>query len=484
MRIGIHKGLQHISAVFRSIIFIGISIQIVLGLFWMCSSFADFQEFGESYLYVEISKTLVCDEYTGILYPLLLGAARGVEWLLRIPYYMVMYPVQLFLALYAGCKFLNAVGVTRKYWQLWGGLGLLTIPMAMQSHMAILPQSFVGSLLLLQLSILIGYSKGKEEEGVKPLARMSLLWMLCALLLPEYLFLGGILPIWYLLSGLARDLRESRRRLWHKGLLILAFGGMAAGILNLTQVEGCYGKVHKSLSATLYSRIGWSSITDTLQEWPEGMLDIVGLEQARATAQGADNIARILGPALEEAVGEEGAKAYFRAAARQAWERDYRRILHEIAWDAAGYTMSPIVLQLQLTGRGYDSYSGSNYDIMRSNAPELTAAYVDYSCWWFAVGLGLTALMLCGRLLQLLPAGGETKAAKKASVWEYLKQSLGVMMPCAVVGGCVILWYTLSGGGMMDYKHSILIDYLWAAWLMALAAPGKERLENTADGSR
>lgn len=478
MRTGIHKGLQHILAVLRSMIFIGISIQIVLGLIWMCSAFPAFQEFGESYLYVEISKTLVCDEYTGILYPLLLGAARGVEWLLRIPYYMVMYPVQLFLALYAGCKFLNALGAPNKYWRLWGSLGLVTIPMAMQNHMAILPQSFVGSLLLLQLSILIYDSRGRGEKGLRPLAQMSLLWLLCALLLPEYLFLGGIIPFCCLARGLAKDRRESRRRLWHKALFILAFGGMAAGILNLTQVEGSYGRVHKSLSATLYSRIGWSSISDTLQRWPEGMLDIVGLERARATAQGADNIARILGPALEETVGEEGAKAYFRAAARQAWEYDYRRILHEIAWDAAGYTVSPIVLQLQLTGRGYDSYSGANYDIMRSNRPELTAAYVDYSCWWFAVGLGLMALWLCGCFLHVTLFGEQKSGGRKtASAWGYLQQPLGVLVPCAVLGGCVTLWYTMSGGGMMDYKNSILINYLWTAGLMALTLPGKDAFE-------
>ncbi|MGN1146526.1 MAG: hypothetical protein ACI4R5_08750, partial [Acetatifactor sp.] len=91
------KAATHILAVVSRVIFIGLSIQIVMGILWMLGSFTGIQQFGESNFYVEVSKTLLCDEYTGILYPVLLLFARGAEGLFRVPFFGVMYVLQLSL---------------------------------------------------------------------------------------------------------------------------------------------------------------------------------------------------------------------------------------------------------------------------------------------------------------------------------------------------------------------------------------------------
>ena len=72
------KAVGRISALLSRIIFIGMSIQIVLGIVWMCGNFLYFQDFGESAFYVSVSKNFFCDEYTGILYPVDLLLARGI----------------------------------------------------------------------------------------------------------------------------------------------------------------------------------------------------------------------------------------------------------------------------------------------------------------------------------------------------------------------------------------------------------------------
>lgn len=67
-------------------LFIGISVQIVLGICWMIRSFGIFPEFGDSYLWLAAAGTFVCDDYMGIGYPLFLMLAKGIEAVSSIPY--------------------------------------------------------------------------------------------------------------------------------------------------------------------------------------------------------------------------------------------------------------------------------------------------------------------------------------------------------------------------------------------------------------
>lgn len=60
------------------VIFIGFSVQIILGILWAFFAMPGFRSFQDSFFYLEVSDTLVWDEYTGILYPLLLRFLRGV----------------------------------------------------------------------------------------------------------------------------------------------------------------------------------------------------------------------------------------------------------------------------------------------------------------------------------------------------------------------------------------------------------------------
>ena len=79
-------------------LFIGISVQIVLGICWMIRSFGIFPEFGDSYLWLAAAGTFVCDDYMGIGYPLFLMLAKGIEAVSSIPYTFFVYTVQILFA--------------------------------------------------------------------------------------------------------------------------------------------------------------------------------------------------------------------------------------------------------------------------------------------------------------------------------------------------------------------------------------------------
>ena len=451
------KTVRQILAVLGRVIFIGLSVQIVLGILWLCLNFANLQEFGESIFYVQISKNFICDEYTGILYPVFLLLARGVEKLIRLPYYCVIYTVQILIAIYSGHAFLQRLKKTGKGMDIWSSLALLTIPMALQCHLAVLPYSLAGSFFLQEISFALDAVRRKEGIHAKQLVKITPFWLLCALLLPEYLYLGAVPVLLVFLCELVRCIPGLRKAMQYtvthlmlQVIVIAAFGGMIVGMNSLTQVKGYYGKVHNSVEAAFASRFGWSSLMDTYDSRPEELRAAVDRGKLMESAYYAENMARVFGPLIEEAVGEERAKELFMELAKDAWESNRRDILHEMAWDAAGYTLSPIVLQMQLTGRGYDAYSGRNYEIMRHNAPVLSGIYMDYSCWWFAAGLCITAVM------QVLYA----VCSRKIITWKNILSVMLVLLSC----GGLVVWYTMQGAGIMDYKNTIAVNCLWIVW--------------------
>ncbi len=124
------------------------------------------------------------------------------------------------------------------------------------------------------------------------------------------------------------------------------------------------------------------------------------------------------------------------------------------------------MLQLQLSGRGYDADSGANYEQMLIRHPLLAKQYVSYSCWWFFVSLAVSVLMFVCRLVQ-----GEGKNRKKV-----LRLCLA---PFLSLGGLMV-FYTLRGAGIADYKQTIVFAEIWV--ILALYGMRSEPLyEGTAE---
>ncbi len=135
-----------------------------------------------------------------------------------------------------------------------------------------------------------------------------------------------------------------------------------------------------------------------------------------------------------------------------------------------GYCASPVILQLQLSGDAYDSHSGRNYEIMRRSAPVLTKQYVNYGRW-FAAAAVLTALLLAARL-----AAGERPYGKREGLL-----SVAVLFSAA----CCVLWYTMQGAGIMDYKYTVLINQVWFLWSFKTSdVRGEDGSRNEGKGRR
>lgn len=455
------KAATHILAVVSRVIFIGLSIQIVMGILWLCGSFTGMQQFGESNFYVEVSKTLLCDEYTGVLYPVLLLLARAVEGLFSVPFFGAMYVLQLAFAGYAAHRFLQSVHKTGRFWDIWSSLAMVTVPMAMQCHMAILPYSLTSSCILMELSFAFE-AMGQEQPKAPQLLKAAVFWLPAALLMPEYLYLGALPIVFLLLYSAVRLMRSEKISILYNLILVCAFAGVILGAHSLSQVEGSYGKMHRSIPSAFVCRMAWTCLGETYAYWPEDLKACMDSETITECITYADNMVRVFGPTVELSVGAERAEELYREVAEAAWQVYCRKVKREIILDAAAYAVSPAALQLQLMGRAYESYSARNYEIMREGLPGLTKYYVNYNSWLFIVGLVLAAV---GQAVYILLS---LIRRKKVNV-----RSILCVFCCLIFGAGLVGWYTMQGAGIMDYKNSVPVTCLWTAWLILMTGKGK-----------
>lgn len=383
-----------IGAVIKRILFIGFSIQIILGIVWMCCNFVHVQDFPEpdTALY-------------GGLFQLLGGC---------VP---VIYLLQLAAAFGGGYFFLQSVAPAEKWLAVWRTLALLTFPFAMQCHLAVQPHSFVGTLFLLMLAFLIRGIRGK---------RLWWLGILCAALL-----IG--------MTGVAD--RDSRERLEAIGL------------------EG-----------VMASRLGWFALQNEFSNWPDELQEITK-DVYKEAALFPENMELLL-DAISDAVGNEKAREYYKTIAEYGWVNRLPVIIRQVGWDALGYTVSPIIVQLQLVGEAYDSYTGRNYENMREATPILTKHYVNYSSWWFGVSLTLS---LVGSVSVLIDSCRMRSVAEmvRAEKKRRRRNVLAVMVSIGLASVWVAV-FTLRGAGVMDYKWTIAVNQLWIVWAVLLVEKKRE----------
>lgn len=434
------KAAGHISVILRGILFIGFSIQIVLGLIWMCFNFACLQEFQQT---------------SGILY-------EGLRHVTG-EHYQILYVLQLGLGYYAAHRFLQRLRPVKRMWDIWGCLALLTFPMALQCHLAVSPCSLVSSLFLLELSAAVDAVRERGGSIVRELVRGGIFWLLLALLMPEYFILGAAPLVLALLFRLPVLLK----RLYGLGLAVIvlaAFGGMIVGINTLAGEKG-YLPDRTDIAFSLFGRMAWPTLWPDSQSWPEEVQAVVG-DDAWTASQYPDNMQSVLRPIMEGNFDDAQAVKYYLEMAAYSWGRHTPLIIRQIGGDFLGYAFTPLILPMQLRGEAYASYSGRNYEYMFMHSPVLTKYYVNYSCWWFGVMLAVTVL------LSLMKLWGRSRRISR--------QGVMAVLLCLLWAGITTALYTLRGAGVMDYKCTVAVNLLWLIWAVRMI--GKDDAAQSGEG--
>lgn len=461
------KAARHLSAVVGRVLFIGLTAQAVLGLLWIFCNIASFQEYGDSLFLVNVSESLVCDDYTGILYPLLIHVARGVAAVVPVPYYCLLYLLQLGAGYASACFFFKCIlslggnpgGVSHSLLTHWGALILVTVPVAMQCHLAVLPCSLTGSLLLLQLGVFLRGAWGRETDGsasVKTSAKaeveLGILWLAETLLMPEYRWIGVVPVILYGILSILKSDRENLRKSLGIVLLAAIFLGLTPLAAELTAQTGAYGRMENTFEGAMMRRFCGGTLQVYYGNWPWELRSRISQEDLKTCMSGSEGIDLVMGRKIESALDDRTVRRLYLEMAGLGWADDRGKIVCDIARDLLGYGFAPVFGRVYLSMSYYDSYARGNYDVMRRQTPFLTSLAVRYGSCCFVLGLVLTAFL---EVFCRLGSRGKERRGK------------GIVpgLVCAGMGVWLCLWYTMQGQGRMDCKNSMAVTVLWFAWM-------------------
>lgn len=411
---------RHCAAVLGRVIFIGFGIQIMLGILWMCNAFARLDSPGE-----------------GIVCVCQIAALGGAVYFFGGPFRGSVFAV-------------------------WS---VLTFPMVLQCLTVPDTRVFAAALLLVEIGcVLLVMEQGESRRFVY--AGLCA-WAAAALFRGEYLYIGAVpMAVCWLYDCVryARSRGERGENAGHSGeavlyrlLLICAVAGLAAGI-------GSFYQTKEKLLTHLTGRVVWTTLYNTYADLPEETRALIKYRDMVNSTYEATGIETVLRPSLEAHLGEAEAEEVLRALIRTVWQKNKGQILKETAWDMAGYLAAPVVLPLQLQGRAYESYSGSNYLQILKPAPKLGRFYMAYSCRWFMAASVLGCLTdLTMRAKRRLRGDG---------VWQSGNFGRRAFLICFLTAIGMSAGYTLSGAGRMDYKNTLFVLCVLVLWAASAGARG------------
>lgn len=422
-------------------------IQIVSGILWMILNMGSTQDFLETKELLEISKTMVTDEYVGIIYPVLLRFFGILEKVFPVPYFLYLYVLQIGLGYYALYRLLDAMCGIRSHWAV---VWVMTIPTVMQLHVALLPQSLAVSLLMLCLVCCV---RCEWFRG-------GCYWLLSGLLIPEYLWFAGMIYVLMLIRGLATT--EHRRNAMKKGILcMLLVCLMAAAVKGTTQETYSRGRMMRTPASMALLRTVWPNYATNSYFWNLDVQQLFDLEDLVELAGNPELPVREFGTALEQSCGIKRAQEIYWYMAKTSFRVRTKEITLDVLNDMILYSIPVMALPRNLKGWGV-SYSGWNYSRMAEQAPVLTKYYVCYSGNVMGIMLIFTLIRM---LVQKVKFPDKKKEGKNAdTVW----LMAGYLIICALQ----ILWYTLSSSGMQDYRNVLIVSMGWG-FLTAKGLYGK-----------
>ncbi len=428
----------------RTVAFLLMGIQIVLGLLWACCNLTEIPLFIETKELEEISKTFLFDSYSGVVYPILIWVASLFERFLTIKYCVVVYVVQIAVAFAAYQDFQKKVlKIESRQKRSFFSLFVMTVPTVLQCHMAVVPYSLVSSCFVWMLSCII-YMWREKEASAGSLLCVCGGWLLCAALIPDYAWIGGVTAV----AGFVAYMVQ-HRRFAVKLVLALVFTTLSLGAFSNMLLRDNPNKIQRSVGAAMVSRCVWPYFLDFSFFWSYRIGELWDSNGLVGLSVLPEKVIYEFGPTMDRTYGKELANYVYWDSVRVALETATKDIVEEMGTDFLAYSAPTAAMYFQLEGKGC-SYTGWNYGRMTDYTPRLTRTYVTISLQgWFVIGiLSVVYWALCGK-----------KPKKDKCVGTGKRWQIGLLTGTGLL---INVWYVMSKGHMPDYKYVIVISILWA----------------------
>ena len=473
MTVETKKIIFHIRQTLRYLLILLGAAQILMGLVWILCNISFGCAHERTAIYMEAAAGGALDDYTGVLYPLIIRMVRLLTEPLGMSFEPAIYLLQLAGAV-VGCTIFWQLSCASKEklawkrWEDWGrGLLLVTIPLCAQWHLTILPNSLTASIFMVLLGHVIHLYRFQCYEEKKWLIRIGLLWGVLILLMPEYLYLA-LPPVALAVWGAICSRKPSEENAKAKAraviliLLPIVLALTATGVNRAIQQPGSTGKIQNSFPASMVSRFVWPHFGTHYFFWPDEIKAVMTEEEGALISVYPDQVQTVFGPMVEAVYSRERANDYYLQMALNCLQYRTTEVMTAVLEDFAAYLNPLWMVREQLEGYGL-SHTGYLYDKMREHTPAITTVYVQWGLVAFRAALAVA--VVCGVFSCIV----NCKQKKRNGIG-----------PVVMLAGCVLLhalWYTLSGAGMMEYGYSCVVQMLWYYGIGRLMKSRRERAE-------
>ncbi len=435
---------------------LGFLTQIGIGFVWMILNFGRLQSFEETLYLTAMSKTpLSGDEYLGFLYPLVLSLLQFIAGLIKvIPYYCIVYALQIVFSLWAGYFMICGMMGRKGFYPVFGSFCITFFPFVLQSAMAVTTHSVLSSLFMLQVGMLAHIMRKKGTDIVKDMILMSMIFGLQVLIKPEFILIG-ILPLLFVaVRNFLMGLGDMKNAVVGLSVITVTVAVLIA-VMGITTGDNTLDRPRRSAAASIMSRTIWPDFTDVYLQGVDATVKYMSYNEFDYVDEYADNVFNSFQRTIDRSFSPSDADRMYFDLASYGMGFRAKEVIHDSVWDVISYVISPVVTLRQLDGKVYDSYVGNNYSLFRENTPKFSKIYFRFGCMWFSAAFLLAAIQF---------------AIRERS--ERTKELIQFIITIVAWSALLVVFLTLRGAGMMDYKETICLTSLWISWIINATAHG------------
>ena len=456
---------ENISLIIRTAFFLLLSVQIVIGCIWGVLNFPYLSWHADTVDLLKLSSNLHPYSDTGILYPALLILVRALTAEGPVAFWHVMYLLQIAAAFYAWYFFAGKVlGIGSRLWKTWFSLAVITSPLILPVHMAVLEYSFCSSALCFLLTLQIRFSaewlhgnRTGTEKALGDISVVSLFWLMLSLLRNEFIFLGAI-PVVSLLVIILMKLKAAKKmQKVFPAVLTLVF-------LAIILLSDSLFRDHAFLSPLdnikrgVYYRVAWSWELDTESNWPAHATLISDDDSRYSMFHAVKNdpglVRTDFTDYVEECLGVKETSNAFLSWGLEIFGKNKKNIVKNTLCDLAGYVFPPLQNENLLRRRGMSGFATSNYDVMKREYPGLSKVY-----------LRMTSVVYILMFLYSI-----------SFVFSKIRKNSQVLIPGIIMIISEAFIYTMYGDNVWDSRKALFVTGIWISVFacMALKAFKKE----------
>ncbi len=427
------KVIQVSMPVIQGFVLCAVALQIVLGAIYIGSNFMTVPQFRDTVIYLEMAEKFVVDEYTGILYPLIVKFFSSISMVpFQVPIYLMQIAVGLFCVYHFVCSWTE-----RKWMALVCALWVNTIPFVAQAHVTVLPHSLVLSLMLLMfLQVLKGTVRHRALRAAD-WAELLLSYFILTQLGREYLWPGMLFVIWA--AFLQFYTHTNKMVMFFVSLLIcLVMFVSNLAVYDSMQTPGYYGRMQRSFSSAFFQRVGVNTLNGKYMVYmPDEISQCFSADELNEISQYPYKIKTEFGPTLEARYGAERANELYMELGKLGLGTATKDNLVAIAEDTVSYAM-PLGMYTMWQDGELKGATSWNYQQFLGETPVLASAYarICHCLWLLAFGVSVTVYLLA--------------AVRNRKLY------VRIWLPVFLCACLYAFYFALGGADTYDYKLALL----------------------------